>query len=219
MFDDIFVRKKFVPERLEKYGFRKSNGNYIYGTDVFAGEFRLEITVGKSAVPDTKLTDNATGEEYILYKTGAVGAYVGEVREAVAAVLRDVADRCCDAAVFKEAQTLGIIGYACEKYGDEPEFLWDNSPRTAVFRRKDSGKWYGVLMTVPRRKLGILSDEVAEVLNLHGRPEIISELIDGKRVYPGWHMNKKHWYTVILDGTVSIGEIRRMIDESYMLAK
>jgi len=31
-------------------------------------------------------------------------------------------------------------------------------------------------------------------------------------------MNKKHWYTVCLDGSVNIGEILRRIDESYGLA-
>jgi predicted DNA-binding protein (MmcQ/YjbR family) len=38
-----------------------------------------------------------------------------------------------------------------------------------------------------------------------------------KAVTPGYHLNKKHWNTVILDGTVPIGEIRRMIDNSYAL--
>ena len=36
-------------------------------------------------------------------------------------------------------------------------------------------------------------------------------------VIPGYHMNKKHWNTVILDGSVSDGEILRMIDNSYSL--
>ncbi len=36
-------------------------------------------------------------------------------------------------------------------------------------------------------------------------------------VTPGYHMNKKHWNTVILDGSVPAGEIRRMIDNSYRL--
>lgn len=31
------------------------------------------------------------------------------------------------------------------------------------------------------------------------------------------HMNKKHWNTIILDGTVPICEIERMIDRSYGL--
>lgn len=36
-------------------------------------------------------------------------------------------------------------------------------------------------------------------------------------VIPGYHMNKKHWNTVILDGSIPQGEIERMIDRSYGL--
>ena len=36
-------------------------------------------------------------------------------------------------------------------------------------------------------------------------------------VKPGYHMNKKHWNTVILDDTIPPNEIKRMIDNSYLL--
>ena len=36
-------------------------------------------------------------------------------------------------------------------------------------------------------------------------------------VIPGWHQNKEHWNTIILDGTVPEQEIQRMIAESYDL--
>ena len=36
-------------------------------------------------------------------------------------------------------------------------------------------------------------------------------------VLPGYHMNKAHWNTIVLDGTVPAGEIERMIDNSYSL--
>jgi len=36
-------------------------------------------------------------------------------------------------------------------------------------------------------------------------------------VIPGYHMNKKHWNTVILDGSIPEGELERMIDRSYGL--
>lgn len=38
-----------------------------------------------------------------------------------------------------------------------------------------------------------------------------------KAVIPGYHMNKKHWNTVILDGSVPVNEIKRQIDNSYQL--
>jgi O-6-methylguanine DNA methyltransferase len=36
-------------------------------------------------------------------------------------------------------------------------------------------------------------------------------------VIPGWHQNKEHWNTIILDGTIPTKDIKRMIEESYRL--
>jgi predicted DNA-binding protein (MmcQ/YjbR family) len=36
-------------------------------------------------------------------------------------------------------------------------------------------------------------------------------------VLPGYHMNKRHWNTILLDGSIPNGELERMIDRSYAL--
>lgn len=36
-------------------------------------------------------------------------------------------------------------------------------------------------------------------------------------VIPGWHQNKEHWNTIILDGSIPDVDVRRMIAESYDL--
>lgn len=218
MFEDIFRHKKVVAEKLEAYGFRQTRGVYRYDRDILNGEFHLEIILGKSSVPETRVTDNATGEEYVLYRTDAVGKYVGTVREAVVAVLRDIAGQCCETAVFKARQSAELMAYIREKYGDELEFLWEKFPDCAVWRRKDTRKWYAVLLTVSRRKLGLPSEDSAEIIDLRSKPELLQQRMDNRRYFPGWHMNKKHWYTIILDGSVPLEEICRNIDESYLLA-
>ncbi|HRO47252.1 MmcQ/YjbR family DNA-binding protein [Agriterribacter sp.] len=38
-------------------------------------------------------------------------------------------------------------------------------------------------------------------------------------VLPGYHMNKKHWNTIIVDGSVSSGILKEWIDDSYKLVK
>ena len=77
----------------------------------------------------------------------------------------------------------------------------------AVWRRADNEKWYGALLTVEKQKLGIKSHDTAEIIDLRADPEEVKELIKEENYYPGWHMNKKHWYTVILDGSVAFEEI------------
>lgn len=55
-------------------------------------------------------------------------------------------------------------------------------------------------------------------LNLKCDPDEAIMLRDiFESVIPGYHMNKKLWNTVILDGSIPRGEIERMIDNSYML--
>jgi predicted DNA-binding protein (MmcQ/YjbR family) len=44
---------------------------------------------------------------------------------------------------------------------------------------------------------------------------MLRDLFDA--VLPGYHMNKTHWNTVVLDGSIPAGEIGRMIDNSFRL--
>ena len=55
-------------------------------------------------------------------------------------------------------------------------------------------------------------------MNLKCDPEeamALRDIFDG--VLPGYHMNKAHWNTVILDGSIPRGELERMIDRSFAL--
>ena len=38
-------------------------------------------------------------------------------------------------------------------------------------------------------------------------------------VLPGWHMNKKHWNTIVVDGSVSVSQLKEWIDWSYDLVR
>ena len=61
-------------------------------------------------------------------------------------------------------------------------------------------------------------DEVPPGANLKCDPDLALELRDRyEQVQPGYHMNKKHWNTVVLDGVIPEKEIRKMIDDSYDL--
>lgn len=55
-------------------------------------------------------------------------------------------------------------------------------------------------------------------MNLKCDPDQAQALRDlFESVKPGYHMNKVHWNTIILDGSIPQGEIERMIDHSYGL--
>jgi predicted DNA-binding protein (MmcQ/YjbR family) len=60
--------------------------------------------------------------------------------------------------------------------------------------------------------------EVPTTINLKCDPERAEELRERfEAVRPGYHMNKRHWNTVTIDGTVPLNELRAMIDHSYEL--
>ena len=56
--------------------------------------------------------------------------------------------------------------------------------------------------------------------NVKCDPELAIELREQypDAVLPGFHMNKKHWNTVIADGRLSKKQLLQMIDNSYTLA-
>ena len=61
-------------------------------------------------------------------------------------------------------------------------------------------------------------DEVPTTVNLKCDPDLALELRDRyEQVRPGYHMNKKHWNTVEIEGGIPDAELRKMIDHSYDL--
>ncbi len=90
----------------------------------------------------------------------------------------------------------------------QPE-AWEDypfGPDVAVMKIK--GKMFATLATSqgsPRCNLKCDPDEAL----------MLRDIFEG--VIPGYHMNKRHWNTVILDADVPRGEIERMIDRSYGL--
>lgn len=61
-------------------------------------------------------------------------------------------------------------------------------------------------------------DEVPTTVNLKCDPDLALDLRDRyEQVKPGYHMNKKHWNTIEIEGGIPAVELRRMIDHSYEL--
>ena len=98
-----------------------------------------------------------------------------------------------------------------------PEFLWPNIPSYAAFRRKQGGKWFAVIGSVPRCKVDAASPSAqdVEVINVKVDKDRIAALLARDGIHPAFHMNKKSWVSIILDETLTDSEIRRMVSESY----
>ena len=215
----VIKNKSGNTDKLLKYGFVLNDGNYVYKTSIIDGQFTLTLTVNGNEIT-TELYDVQAEDVYTLHLVeGAVGAFVGRVRTECEQAVNNVVLNCFDTDVFKQDFTREILSYAHEKYGDEAEYLWNDLPDAAVIRRKDNRKWYVLLMTILPKRLGLEGSEPIEIVDLRFDADELPKKIDGARYFPGYHMNKKHWITMLLDGSVPLAEILDCVDKSYVLAK
>jgi predicted DNA-binding protein (MmcQ/YjbR family) len=61
-------------------------------------------------------------------------------------------------------------------------------------------------------------DEMPTIVNLKCDPDLALELRDRyEQVTPGYHMNKRHWNSVEIEGGLPDAALRKMIDHSYDL--
>ena len=109
-----------------------------------------------------------------------------------------------------------IYEYVKKQYGTVPEYLWKESPESAVLRHKN-GKWYAVLMQVEKSRLGLEGDTKVDIIDVKCDPDMVGLLTETYGFLPGYHMNKKYWITMLLDGTVSEAKILDFLDMSYDL--
>ena len=91
-----------------------------------------------------------------------------------------------------------FLEYCFNTYGTSPDYPFEGDFETAVFRHSGSRKWYAIVMRVSRRKFGIDSDEVIDVVNLKLPTEMFGSFGASDGVYPAYHMNKLHWVSVLL---------------------
>ena len=217
---DLIKDKKIDLKRLEKFGFKLINKSYCYHTSLLKNQFKMSVKISLDNSIFTEIIDTETNEPYVLHLLEMKrSGYSEKVYKVYSQILEKIQKECFEDEIFKANYTKEIVAYIKNKYRDELEFLWEKSPKNAVVRRKSSKKWYAVILTVSKRKLNLDSDEIIEVINLHNSLEEIEKLIDNKKYFPAYHMNKKHWCTICLDGIVELKEIYKLIDISYELAK
>ena len=109
-----------------------------------------------------------------------------------------------------------VFSYIKKKYKVSPEYPWPKYNSNAVFRHLDNKKWFALVMDVTGDKLGLDCPDYISVINLKIDDMFYRDmLIEQHGIIPAYHMNKQHWITVLLDGTVSEDRVFDLIDSSY----
>ena len=107
--------------------------------------------------------------------------------------------------------------YITNKTGASPEALWIRYPNYVIFRHEDNRKWFAIIMDIPRNRLGISGEDIVDVLNVKlSDPLLVDLLVRQDGYFRGYHMSRRTWVSILLDGTVPLDEICRWTEESYM---
>jgi predicted DNA-binding protein (MmcQ/YjbR family) len=111
-----------------------------------------------------------------------------------------------------------FLEYCSGTYVTSADYPFEGDFETAVLRHTDNKKWYAIAMRVSKRKFSEDSDEIVDVVNLKVPLDLYGEFDAFDGVFPAYHMNKRHWISVILQD-VSDDLLRHLVDLSYDATK
>ncbi|MBQ6496026.1 MAG: MmcQ/YjbR family DNA-binding protein [Firmicutes bacterium] len=218
---EFFKRSRPDFRKLERSGFLKEKGNYFYSAAFFDRQFRAELTISETGIVTGRVIDVETEEEYLPIRLQhQVGGFIGSVREAYLGVLQEILDACFVPVHFVYDQSNRIESWIRSEYGVAAEFPWERYPGCGTFKCANNEKWFAALLDVEYGKLtgDEDADQIVEVINLKADPDEIPTIVQTPGIFPAWHMNKKHWISVVMDDTVSDADVKALIRKSYRLA-
>jgi predicted DNA-binding protein (MmcQ/YjbR family) len=119
-------------------------------------------------------------------------------------------DRMPDDRVGDPLSPAGLTAFVLDLNGAEETYPF--GPEARVF--KVAGKVFAIDNTPVHRSLA----EPTVSVTVKALPENVPRLIRSvPGIDPGYHMSKKHWVTVRLDGTVTPGHVCELIAESHAI--
>lgn len=197
-------------EKLLEYGFLEERSVYSLKKDL-SQDLYVIITISKNSFY-VDVFEKETCEKYLpFYIKEAEGTYVSDLKHKIELILQDILNHCFEALNIRNR----IISYVKEKYETVPEYSWTKYPNYFTLKTKNKKKWYGLVIDIPYKTLGLKGEDIVDIINLKNDPEKIQELIDYKNFFPAYHMNKKYWITVLLDQNIDFNLLKQLIDESY----
>ena len=119
-----------------------------------------------------------------------------------------------------QTQREALLAFALTLTGAVADRPFEDDFDTTVTRHGAGGKWFGLFMRVSRARLGLTGEGAVDVVNLKLDPE------DGyaaremyPTVLPAYHMNKRHWVSVVLDGSVPQDFCELLVEKSFCASR
>ena len=107
-----------------------------------------------------------------------------------------------------------LISFAAEQLGCSTDYPFVRYPEYLALRNPLNGKWCGLVMRVPQTCVGIPGDDEVDIVNVKLDPLMIASLKTQPGYAPAWHMNKEHWISVLLDGSVPLDQACALLEMS-----
>ena len=215
---EIFKNVTLDTEKLLREGVFNTESGYCKEYQIMNDRYHVSIVISVNGDADFRVYETETGEEYMpAHVYGSTGAFVGEIHTECEAILKSIAVKCCCSDHFQWEQSKRILAFIRNTYGAEPEFLWDRFPDCAALRVPGKSPWFALIGRIPMEKLHLGGNGPAEIINLKDEPERVKSRIEAGEALPAYHMNKQHWYTVILNDTIPDDKIAALIENSYAL--
>ena len=73
------------------------------------------------------------------------------------------------------------------------------------------------MMEIKYKNIGLDSDEPVDVVNLKADSSLMDSIVDRRSIFPAYHMNKKHWITVLLTKATDFDKLCSLTSRSFEL--
>ena len=202
-------------KRAIAYGFSRTEAGLELKKELpGVGLYAVFVIAGKSF--EVNVFDADTDEEYLPFNVlDNITGFVTGIREQVEDLVQEIKEKC----LLNSNMKLRLMEYCERKFGTEPEAPWEDSPDAYTFKTAKRNKWYALFMTIPYKSLGLVAKGTLDVVNIKLPPAKVLDLIDRVHFYPAYHMNKKHWITIVLDKEVDEPLVQQLLEESYGLVE
>ena len=206
----------FSKEQLKGFGFKDEAEKLVYREEILDRSFLIEIVFVDSQLL-VEVYDLEFDEVYSLYSVdSAVGETVQNIREHVENLLSSILGLADESRRI----SLEVIDYCNNKYGENHVSPFKKHLDILAFVN-EKNKWYALFLKVEYNKLNKNTDITTKVkiLNVKYPTDKILEIIDNKNIFSAYHMNKKHWISIVIDKNIKLETIKELIDISYSLVK
>src|SRR5574344_1860448 len=172
----IFDNNKLDEKALLNYGFKVEKSEYILKRNLKDGNFYFIISIFNKNF-NVKVYDISNNEEYIPFNIkSSTGAFVANMRDEINNIVNDIIQKC----FINENVKIKVLNYVKEKYETLPIFPWEDYPTYCTLNESKKNKWYGLIMNIPYKVLGIDKESSVDVINIKLESEKIKKLVDNK---------------------------------------